>query len=241
MSKKRAFTLLEMVVGSFVMLLAGALLARIFTLVRSTERVTTAAYAVTGEADTAISNLRQSLQETSLVSVVTFPKRQGVSFNSARSAETDKDPGHLLVGEYGVPRWCKHVFFGLRGDARHTELVRWEQPFSAAESDRLPHLMDRWPSPPARARVLMHNVVRSGENISDLATVDPDDWGGFRVQFVRRHDGSGGDYLSDDNPRLGTGKLQDTTGLVELQLATVEALMGKSNYYSITFRVAPRF
>jgi hypothetical protein len=68
------------------------------------------------------------------------------------------------------------------------------------------------------------------------------EWGGFRVQFVRRRGGSGGaESLTDVNPALNEADAADNTRLTEVELAVVEPSMAAPNFYSIKFRVSPRY
>lgn len=249
--RRRGFSLMELVVYTGLFCLVGMLLAQMFTISTRTQRNTASAYAVTGQTETCMQWLRRDFQDTVLGTVrinnSTGAVKPAVGMLSARSVDP-KEVGQLLISEYGAPRWTKYVYYTLKANAgaQTGDLVRWEVPLTTAEKDdRLPKVAPTPTTIGADARVVLHNVVCPNQTITQLAGrpagFATDDWGGFRVQFVRRTGGEDGvESLTTVNPCLNNTSPKDNTRLVEIQLIVKEQSVGPPNLYSITFRVMPR-
>jgi len=247
---RRGATLIELVIYTGLFCLVGMLLAQMFAISGRTQRSTASAYAVTGQTETCMQWLRRDLQDT-VLGTVRVANTGGIApmlgVLSARSMDP-KEPGLLQISEYGAPRWTKYVYYALRAKsgAQVGDLVRWEVALSDTEkNDRLPHVAPTPTSIGRDARVLLHNVVCPNQTVTGLggrpAGFATDQWGGFRVQFVRRTGGENGvETMSVVNPSQNTSSVKDNTRLVELQLIVKEQSVGPPNLYSITFRVMPR-
>lgn len=269
MKKRKAFTLMEVIIYMSVFALTGLLIATIFQVSRRAQSSSAAAYAVSGQTDTAIHWIRQDLQETVLGSIYSVPGSTGmlpaVSMASSRTVDpTGSDAqrqGKLLISEYGVPLWRKHQLYGIRRKAGRPvgDLVRWDIAYTGDDVDRrLPLVLPRggFPSSAGNARIILHNVLLPGETVSGLGGLPGgqykanDDWGGFRVQFVRKVDGEDSAETSwntdpnwNINPALNKTRPEQNTRLVEVELVIAEMAMGtgKPNFYRLSFRVCPRY
>lgn len=249
MTLRRGYTLMEMVVYMGLFAVTGLLLATIFTVSKRAQQSTTASYVVSGQTDTAMRFLRQDLQETVLTSVyantVPFPY---VSMCSARDMQTDpRVPGKLLISEYGVPRWRKHVYYGLRPASGQTgSLVRWE--VALTNDTRLPQVA---PAPttasaiPGDARPILRNVLQPNQTVQGLpGFTPPGAWGGFRAQFVRRSGGEPGvETMANLGPSYNQAQAQDNTRLVEIEMQILENEMkvAGTNFYTLRMRVCPQY
>lgn len=237
MALRRGYTLMEMVVYMGLFAITGLLLASLFTFSKRAQQSTTASYAVSGQTDTSMRFLRQDLQETVLTSVYAsaspFPY---VSMCSARDLSNDpKLPGKLLISEYGVPRWRKHVYYALNKGS----LQRWEVPL--ASDNRLPQLAPA-PAIPSDARTVLRNALLPNESVPGVVSASK--WGGFRVQFVRRAGSEKGvEMLADLGPANNKTAAQDNTRLVEVELAVREneLRMAGTNFYTVKLRVCPQY
>lgn len=244
--RRRGFTLMEIAVYAFLLVLAGAAVAGIFAVTRQTSHSTTSSYLVTGSAETAMRWLREELRETALASIRVSPEdggeeTPGLSFVSAR-AFGDSARGELLVNRYGAPQWDKHVFYTLETEAGHNvgKLVRWEQ--EIAEKNLLPVPSTLAPSSPtggAERRVVLHNVIAPNVTVeAQGGDITSDKFGGFRAQFIRRSGGTDGEEsLTSVNPTFGNP--QDNTRLLEVELKILQERGYNPNYYTIRFRVTP--
>lgn len=265
--RARAFTLMEVIVYMSVFALTGLLIATIFQVSRRAQSSSAAAYAVSGQTDTAIHWIRQDLQETVLGSIYSLPGNTGVLPAVAMASSRSVDPmgtdaqrqGKLLVSEYGVPLWRKHQCYGVRRKSGRPvgDLIRWDIPYTGDDVDRrLPLVLPGFPTNPPNPRVILHNILLPGQTITGLGGLPGgefkanDEWGGFRVQFVRKVDGeeSAETSWSTDpnwkiNPARNHTKPEQNTRLVEVELCIAEMAMGtgKPNFYKLTFRVCPRY
>lgn len=251
----RGFTLVEVLVYSALFLLVGLLLAQMFNLSRKTQRTTASAYAVTGQTDTAIDWIRNDLLYTALGSIRTYPGSSAlltpaIHMASARVMAGNDEQSKLLISEFGAPAWSYHVFYGLRSKPgeRTGSLVRWEVPYPLAEQDRVPKIaimpttLNQVPAP----RVILQNVLCPRQKVNQLGGLtdgyQASEWGGFRVEFLRRRGGEGGEeFYSTENPSENVKQAADNTRLLEVELCVCETSMGAPNFYSIKFRVNPRY
>lgn len=244
MAIRRGFTLFEIIIYLCVFAITGLLIASIFQITRRTQQSSTAAHAVSGETDTAIRWLRQDLQDTALGSIRTFPGPVA-SMSSGRTVDA-ATRGKMLISEYGVIRWRKHVVYSFQRRGQVGNLVRWEVPFTDAEVEqRLPRFLPSLPPTPTQTRVILHNVLAPGASVSGLGgigtlTADPD-YGGFKVQFFRRNTGTAELDPSDVNPALNLDTPEFNSRLVNVELAIAETALARPNVYRIRFRVCPRY
>jgi len=246
MTRTRGYTLMEMVVYMALFAITGLLLATIFHVSKRAQQSTTASYVVSGQTDTTMRFLRQDLQETVLTSVYSnttpFPY---VSMCSARELQTDaRIPERLLISEYGVPRWRKHVYYGLKpGGAQVTSLMRWE--VEITNDTRLPQVAPPPTTIPRDARAVLHNVLQPNQTVTDLPGFSPPGaWGGFRAQFVRRAGGERGvETMANLGPSYNQAAAQDNTRLVEVEMQILdnELRVAGTNFYSVRMRVCPQY
>lgn len=254
--KTAAFSLLEVVIYSAVFLLASALLAQVYTVTRKTQQTTASAYAVTGQTDTAMHWLRRDVTETALSSVRSYPGPTGImkpalTMASARSIQGGENSRRsMLISEYGVPAWSYNIFYGLQKEqgAETGDLVRWEVPVALKDNNRIPQVatMPTSMSDVVAPRVVLRNVLCPGRTVQNLIGLSSgfpaSDWGGFRTEFVRRQGGeSGTETTSPVNPALNVAGAADNTRLVEVELRISEASAGSPNFYTVKFRVFPRY
>ncbi len=252
MRRRLGFTLFEVIIYMAIFALTGMLIASIFQITRRTQESSSAAHAVSGESDTAVRWLRQDLQDTALGSVRTFPGTSGLSPAASMCSARTVDPGtrgKMLVSEYGVLRWRKHVVYGFQRKSASSKvgnLIRWEVPLSDAEVEqRVPRFLPALPTSSTHERVILHNVMAPGSSVSGLSgvgTLTADkDWGGFKVQFFRRNTGSAELDPSDVSPALNLDTPEFNSRLVNVELAIAETMMARPNVYRIRFRVCPRY
>lgn len=262
MMRKKAFTLIESLVYLGIFSLAGMLIATIFFYMNRTQRATTATYAVTGETDTAIQVIRRDLEETALGSIRLNAEpvhrtgrgpagdapaflTSGASFCAAR-VPAGPDVDKLWISEYGVPRWTKNVFYAIRKKGNDpAELVRWEIPLAATANNRIPQSVELFPTVvnSTTERVVLHNLILPNATVRDVPNYKANAWGGFDIGFLRRKGGNGEDYKAYKNPNQETEAAAqlDATQLVDVKLAISQDLTGKTEFYSINFRVMPRY
>ena len=227
---------------------SGIVLA-LFLAGRSTSEATTASYLVSGNAETALSWLRQDLRETALASIRPYPaeggsQAPGVSMVSAR-AFAEKQQGDLLVNDHGAPKWDKHVFYTVvvpSGSVTGT-LVRWEKEIEDDKDLPIPATLLPSQIQSNHKRVLLQHVVAPNATLSGVGqggSIAGTPFGGLRVQFVRRTGGeAGAESLTTVNP--AKGKAEDNTRLLEVELQVYQTRGSSPNFYSIRFRVAPLY
>ena len=244
--KRRGQTMIELVIYIVMAGLAAVTIMGLYSLAQRTQSASFSSSLLNGQTELSLARLRRELQETALPSIVAYPNTPnkaeppGLAFPSAYRDQME-------VSAYSQPNWDRHVYYTLVPVAgKETgKVVRWEQPFAA--KDFLPQLPLLKPSvqavPPSTAflNVLMPN--QPVEGLKDQPNYKADGFGGFRVQFVRRAGGDqGAPSLSSDNPITNKDIPADNTKLLELELKILSrSNMGKANFYTIRFRVHPRF
>lgn len=245
MKHQRGHTMIELIVYAFLAVLAGVMMIALFNATNSNRQATSSSYLVSGATESAIDWIRRDLNETALSSVQVYPsagdssEAPGLSLVSARAFDTNNE---MQVNPWGAPLWTKHVFYSLVSEpGAHTgKLVRWEQ--EIASPNHLPPLASLMPSAlmnETRRRVLLHNVLAPSVTLENAGpgALSSDEFGGFRVQFVRRQGGSGGqESLTTENPRLGDPN--DNTRLMEVELKLLHEGRRYPDYYQIKFRAA---
>jgi len=256
--RKRGFTLMELTVYMFLFVLAGMALYQLYTLGTKFSQSTLSSYLVSGDTETAIRWLRRDIQETALVSMRTYPgqdgptEKPGCSFLSARNT-TNEDPDNLNVSKYGTSLWTKYVFYSLVPSTdRIGDLVRWEKALDKVDKDFIPHPVDLATTPSSGLssklrmvrlkQVLLPNVKVDG--LAGQPGYQADEFGGFKVQYIRRKGGeAGAEELTSvnpgDNPKAP--KPEDNTSLISVELKILSNDKSKPSFYDINFRVHPRY
>jgi Tfp pilus assembly protein PilV len=244
--RRRGFTLLELTIYMFLFLLLGFCAMQLFTLGRGAQSSTISSYVVSGQTDTAMRWLRRDFQETALPAVRVYQNPPGCALVSARDS-SEIDNSQLNVSPYGAPLWTKEVFYTLvvPGGGRTGQLVRWERALTAAEKDFVPRAPASLPSfIPAGTktqRVLLHTALAPNTKVGPLSgapAYQSDEYGGFKVQFVRKDD-----TLTPDNPG-DTSKPHDNAenrALVEVQLTLLSSDNSRPTMYVVKMRMHPRY
>lgn len=242
--KRRAWSLVEIIMYVGVFLLAMLAITSLYTLARRTQDSSNSSILISGPAEVALANLRHELQQTALASVVAYPnpsapnEAPGLAFASALNTKMD-------VNAYGVPRWNHHVYYTLVATGDVSKLVRWDQPF--ATMDFLPQLPLAKPSSQgSKPRTVLDHLVSPNANVLgllDQPKYKADGFGGFRVQFITRTGGEGGAQgLTSINPSKNQANAADITRLLEVELKVCQrSTMGKPDFYIIRFHVAPAY
>lgn len=245
----RGYTLIEVVVASFMGLLVLGALISVFWTTRGTEREAREAFEVTGEATLAIRQLQEDLRSTSLSSIALFSG--GFSLLSARPVGDETTFG---ITNFGVPQWQKYVYYVVTPTADGLgRLTRFEKdlkdgapPWPAASSDDGPPSTDK-------RHDLVTGVLAPGYAIRlDESTglyalvADGSSPGGLDLAFVRtKPDGT--EELSDTNPTTKSdsdekGWTAGSTRLVDLtlQVADISSESGQPSLFTLNIRVCPR-
>ena len=259
MKSRRGMTYIEVLIYVVLAGMASLAVGALFSLGRKTQNTTMAGYLVSGQADTAMRWIRRDLQETALVSIVTYPNSSntnqppGCSFTSARDlGNAQSGEAKLNVSQYARPFWRKHVFYSLKdqGDGRRGELVRWELPLTDAEKDYVPHTASTLPNAFSESkyrRVLLRDVLLADQkvpNLKGLPDYQTDKHGGFRLMFVKRAGSeSGAETLTDVNPG-DNSKAQEATdhaNLVNVRLEILSDDKYNPSFYQVEFKVHPHY
>ena len=241
--QQRGMTLTELVVYMALAVLATVLLWALQKVTMTARNATTSNYLVNGQTETCVDWIRQDINETALTSVLVYPQPSvpeedpGMSLVSNRSLADSK----LLSNSWGAPQWDKHVAYTLEVEPGKGvgQLVRWERELSL--KNMLPQPADFLPSVKGQdtSKVLLRDVMAPNSTVEGIGpggSVQTDEHGGFRAQFVRRVGGSGGEeILTWQNPVAGNPR--DNTRMMEFQL---KILQDGKNYYDLTFRAAAR-
>ena len=251
--KKRGLTLLETLFWVGIVFMGTLAVAALFKIAGSAQKTTLSGYLVSGQTDSALRWLRRDFQETALVSIRVFPNAgaanqpPGCSFVSARD-----DKQNLQVSRYGTPLWSKHVLYTLEPKAgkKTGSLVRWELPIVEAQRDFVPRPCAMMPSPVTNnsaRRVLLQDVLLANTAVPNLqqeANYVSDKYGGFKVQFVQRTGGEGGNEgLSEVNPTDTTLPQTDAnhTRLVNVRLELLPRDSHHPDFFRLEFKARPRY
>lgn len=225
--RMRGFTLVELIVYFGLSVIVLGLLFSMFTVAKRTQQHTYSQYLVGGPIASTIRLIRRDLQATALTSIQVHQdanERPGLSFVSAYNNE-----GTFVIGDYGTPRWQKHVAYHLN---EKNALVRRTQ--EIADKDYLPRPSTLPPSAMTGGRAVLHGLLapnRSVENVQPATS-----YGGFEVGFVRR--GTTGESIHPTNPAKSTD-YPSHTRLLEVTLRTSGER--DSSFAEIRFRVCPRY
>lgn len=246
MRRSRGHTLMEIVIYIIMVGLAATTIWALYDMARRTQATTYSSYLLNGQTEVTLGKLRRELQESALPAIVAYPNNAhkteppGVAFPSAY-----KDS--MAVSAYGQPRWDHHVYYSLvplAGQTTTGKLVRWEQ--DLAKPDFLPQLPLALPSAQTvKPSTALLNVVMPNqkvEGLRDQPAYQADQFGGFRVQFVRRAGGdAGAQSVSSENPSTFKDPSGNTKLLeVELKLLSRGAL-GKADFYTLRYMVHPKY
>lgn len=258
MRSRRGMTYIEVLVYIVLAGMASLAVGALFSLSRKAQNTTMAGYLVSGQADTSIRWIRRDLQETAMVSIVTYPNADkasqapGCSFTSARDlGNTQSGEAKLNVSQYAKPNWRKHVFYSLQNkDGRRGDLVRWELGLTDAEKDFVPHTASTLPSAFSEnkyRRVLLHDVLLANQKVPNLKgqpDYQTDKHGGFRVMFVKRAGGeTGAETLTDVNPgdNAKAQEASDHANLVNVRLEILADDKYNPSFYQVELKVHPRY
>jgi type II secretory pathway pseudopilin PulG len=249
MRNKRGMTLVELIVYFALTVLAGVLLWGFQNIAKSSHRTASASYLVGGETETCTQWIRRDINETALASIQVYPsavspdEAPGMSMVSSRAFDPDLK-GEVLVNSWGAPQWDKHVLYTIDREAgeRTGNLVRWEK--EIADKNMLPVLAGILPGAAAKEnhRVLLRDVMAPDTTVDGVGpqgSVSTDQHGGFRAQFIRRANGSGGEEsVTSVNPTQGDPR--NNTRMMDLELKILQDSHSQANYYEVRFRVAAR-
>lgn len=227
---KRGFTLVELIVYFMLSALVIGLMVSMFTVAKRTQQHTSAQYLVGGPIASTIRLLRRELQATALTSIQVYPGNTGTERPGMSCVSAYDTDGKFTLGDYGTPKWQKHVFYTLNEKGA---LERWSQEFT--DKNFLPQLATTMPS----ARVdggksLLHGLLLPNKEVKDVQAATP--FGGFEVAFVRRTNGV--DSLDYTNPAKSKDYANHTR-LVEVILRTQADR--NPTFSEVRFRVCPRY
>jgi len=250
--KRRAMTYVELIIYVALAATLALLSGSLFLLSRRNAENTNANYFLTADTESAAAWLRRDLQQCALATIQVYPAGQagqppGASWCSALNPE---DVKQIDANETGNPNWRNHVYYTLQPLKDNVgKLVRWSSP-TAADALTTPTLAPLLPSAivasrsrSVHTRVLLPNQTTFGVG-SDAQT---DEHGGFRIRFVRRQGEDGEESLSDQNPATASldasgNQFASNTRLVEVELKFFTSTStGKPSFYSLRFRVCPRY
>jgi prepilin-type N-terminal cleavage/methylation domain-containing protein len=247
MMSRRGFTLIEVLIASFIgLLVLGGVLALFSATAKDVDRAE-ASYGLEDLLVTAIKPLQTDLRYTTLASVASYPQDnsstsgQGVSLVSA---DPLGEMGKLQISRFGTPAWQKHVFYTLVSDTSKTgesHLVRYEQALPKGDfvlvSSHLPYDLPTTNT----ERIIAKQVLKSGYSLKPKAggdvtlAQDKSSKGGFQVQFLQT-DGT----TTSVNPTANDDPTK-TTGVLVVNLTLIETSdLGKVSALPFEFRVAPR-
>lgn len=239
---RRGMTLIELSIGIALLTFLVGIVLSLFSMGRHTSDVSTSSYLVSGQTESGIRWLVRDLKESALACIETqMSPVPAVSLISPRAFDPAKND-RLLVNRFGAPQWDKHVFYSLLATpgARTGDLVRWEHDLAVKNGLPTPAAIVAIPEAGPKRRVLIHQVFAPHQSFEGTGLkVTSDAFGGFRLQFVRRLGGEGGEEeLVNVNPRSGSPR--DNTSLVEVELKLLVENT-RSDYYAVRFRVRPRY
>ena len=236
MRTKKGITLVEMMISMFIFIILLGVASGTFIYLNRIYSKSSSSYDVEREMQTGVEQIRRDLMESSLSSIVVYPKGNGiipgVSMISAEMEEVDPsgpDKRYFKVTRYGTPDWSRHVFYTLQRvnvpqaagtsfEGNLANLVRWTLPIDSKTIDTsYPFPTDVFPShfqqknqPP---RVILRGIPLPGApglHGIDHYTADDKNYSGFQVGFIYLKKGPQGsitgEYLSSTNPCQATDK-----------------------------------
>lgn len=259
LSPTGAFTIIELLISSFIFLILLSVIMMCFILGKTVTDYSEYSYMLTRETLISLNWIMRDLRETSLTTIRTYEDNPSdespvLTFESASKVGS----GKLEISNFGTPLWQKYVIYTLKPDKQQSKeygikigsLMRYElsgesnlSPFPVALE--LPGTKEHPTLPPGltSSRVILRNIVLKGQDL-DVNGKKDEDYEGFHVTFIRRNkDGEkiGKDEFSDVNPALADD-IKSNTKLVNVQLTVLEfsTTTGKKNILGFSFRVNPR-
>lgn len=162
MRASRGFTLVEIIIYSFLSLLILMTVYAIFSQGREAYSQVTDAYLLGKDAEAGLRMLRSDLQETALSSIRIKDRSDGdssLSMISARKYGADE----FETSPFGGPRWQKYVHYTVSDST----LVRWEEKVADLSTVLFPLPSAADPTTPvgAEKKVVIRNLVRPGAGL----------------------------------------------------------------------------
>ena len=246
MRNQRGMSLIELIIYFALSVVAGVLLWSVKNIIWGSQQAVASSYLVSGETEKAIEWIRRDVSETALASIEVFPndshptEAPGASLVSNRAYDPDQK-GRPLVNRWGAPQWDKHVLYTLQreGNAQTGNLVRWEKEMS--NKNFLPVACDVFPSAAGQTKqkVLIRDVLAPNLTLPEVGpagSTTTDQFGGFRMQFLRRPGGAGADTYTTVNPR--NGNATENTKMLEAEIKILQSEQSQPHLYTIKFRMA---
>ena len=253
--KKTGMTYIELIIYIALTAVVAIVGGSLFVLAKNSTESTNANYFLNADAETAVAWLRRDLQQCCLATIQNYPTVQagqapGISLCSVLQAD---DVKRLDANDSGQPNWHNHVYYTLQPNKDKVgKLVRWSQPTPAATlaAPSVPTLAPALPGAmvASASRTVHSRVVMPNQQIYGVANPagNIDQYGGFHLQFVRRTE-QGDEDLIEDNPAVVSARkkskdFRSNTRLVQVELKFyTSSNTGKPSFYSLRFRVCPRY
>lgn len=246
---KRAFTLIEVLIASFIgLLVVGAALALFAVTTRDVDQAQ-ASYGLEQIIVSALKPLQTDLRYSTIASIATYPQDEETSSDLDRgvsmlSAEPLGESGSVDISRFGTPAWQKHVFYTTVPDQTRdgtSHLIRYELPLAEGNFELVSsHRPYDLPTTNTE-RVIAKQILRSGYSVKlqsggEVELVqNPQSRTGFQVEFLQS-DGSTTWVNPTRNP--------DPTLVTAVLVVRLEVLetsdLGKISSLPFELRVAPR-
>lgn len=260
--KKKGFTLIEIMIATFISAIILTVILTIFSFGRKAYDYSEYSHTIAEDTYFAIQWLRKDLQQTSLGTIRSYPnadyqeEKPGASFESAIGV----DSGTFELTDFGTPNWSNHVFYRLEESGTQyykgrnlkvADLVRLEVPIPSDKTGTFPYPTDTLPSNAdgKNKRVILRDVIMNGQDLDGNG--EKDEYHGFRLWFVRK-DKDGKEILSEYNPAQVSSwgnenqrdslTIEGNTELVKIEMTVLQASgsTGEANISSMAFKVMPR-
>ncbi len=269
-SLKKGFTLIEIMIASFIAMILMGVIISIFFFGRKAYDYARYSYIIDLDTYTAIKWIKKDLIHTNLGTIWTISDEDLRKVNFEREVpvltfESAVDPktGNFTINKYGSAYWKKYVIYTIVKENKPLpeaegikvgRLMRYEKILTPQGDPNdpyppMPKMLDlsnslQLPDGVTNARVVLQNVVLPGQNLDRKGGVEK--YQGFLVRFVRKVTDSSGDVhwvLTSQNPSQTPGSdIDQNTLLVHVELTTllVSTSTGKPNVFNFAFVVYPR-